>query len=47
LIVASILMSLGMMMMPPSIVSLPAKVLVFILADGWSVVVSAILSGYK
>lgn len=47
LIVASILMSLGMMMMPPSVVSLPAKVLVFILADGWSVVVSAILSGYK
>ncbi|MCE9559956.1 MAG: flagellar type III secretion system pore protein FliP [Armatimonadetes bacterium] len=46
LIVASILMSLGMMMMPPAVVSLPAKLLVFILADGWSVLVKAILSGY-
>lgn len=47
LVVASILMSLGMMMMPPSIVSLPAKLLVFILADGWSLLVTTILSGYK
>ncbi|MBL8049408.1 MAG: flagellar type III secretion system pore protein FliP [Chthonomonas sp.] len=46
LIVASILMSMGMMMMPPAVVSLPAKLLVFILADGWSVIVRAILSGY-
>ncbi len=46
LVVASILMSLGMMMMPPSVVALPAKILVFILADGWSLLVSTILSGY-
>lgn len=46
LIVASILMSMGMMMMPPVVISLPAKILVFVLADGWSVVVKAILSGY-
>lgn len=46
LIVASVLMSLGMMMMPPVVVSLPAKILVFILADGWSVLVSAIMAGY-
>lgn len=46
LIVASVLMSLGMMMMPPAAISLPAKMLVFILADGWSVLVQAILSGY-
>lgn len=46
LIVASILMSMGMMMMPPSVVALPAKLLVFILADGWSIIVKAILSGY-
>jgi flagellar biosynthetic protein FliP len=46
LVVASILMSLGMMMMPPSVVSLPAKILVFILADGWSLLVQTILSGY-
>jgi len=46
LIVASILMSLGMMMMPPAVVALPAKILVFVLADGWSMVVSAIMAGY-
>lgn len=47
LIVASVLMSMGMMMMPPVVVSLPAKILIFVLADGWSVVVSAVLTGYK
>lgn len=46
LIVASILMGMGMMMMPPVVVSLPAKILVFVLADGWSVLVKAILAGY-
>ena len=46
LIVASILMGMGMMMMPPVVVSLPAKLLVFILADGWSVLVRTLLSGY-
>ena len=47
LIVASGLMSMGMMMLPPSMISLPAKLLVFVLADGWSTLVSAILSGYR
>jgi flagellar biosynthesis protein FliP len=46
LIVASILMGMGMMMMPPVVVSLPAKILIFVLADGWSVLVRAILAGY-
>lgn len=46
LIVASILMSMGMMMMPPVVISLPAKLLIFILADGWSVITKAILAGY-
>lgn len=47
LVVASVLMSLGMMMMPPTVVSLPAKLLVFVLADGWSLLVSAIMAGYR
>jgi flagellar biosynthetic protein FliP len=47
LIVASLLMGMGMMMMPPVVVSLPAKLLVFVLADGWSVLVRALLSGYS
>ncbi|HXH60004.1 MAG TPA: flagellar type III secretion system pore protein FliP [Fimbriimonadaceae bacterium] len=46
LIVASLLMGMGMMMMPPVVVSLPAKILVFVLADGWSILVRALLSGY-
>ncbi|MCG9894322.1 MAG: flagellar type III secretion system pore protein FliP [Fimbriimonadaceae bacterium] len=47
LIVASILMGMGMMMMPPVIVSLPAKLLIFVLADGWSILARAILLGYS
>lgn len=46
LIVASGLMSMGMMMLPPTVVALPAKILVFVLADGWHQIVSAILQGY-
>lgn len=46
LIVASGLMSMGMMMLPPTVVSLPAKLLVFILADGWHLLVQTILQGY-
>lgn len=47
LIVASGLMSMGMMMLPPSVVSLPAKILIFLLADGWHTIVDAILRGYS
>ncbi|MBS1723222.1 MAG: flagellar type III secretion system pore protein FliP [Armatimonadetes bacterium] len=47
LIVASVLMGMGMMMMPPVVVSLPAKLLVFVLADGWAVLIHAILAGYS
>jgi flagellar biosynthesis protein FliP len=47
LIVASALMSMGMMMLPPTVVSLPAKILVFVLADGWATIVAALLAGYR
>ncbi len=47
LVVASTLMSMGMMMLPPEIVSLPAKVLVFVLAEGWSVLVQAVVGGVR
>ena len=39
MVVASILISMGMMMMPPVLVSLPFKILVFVLVDGWGMVV--------
>ena len=47
LVVAAILMAMGMMMLPPTVVSLPAKLLVFVLADGWSMLVQTILQGYR
>lgn len=46
LVIASILMSMGMMMLPPTVISLPVKILVFALADGWTVLVSSLLGGY-
>lgn len=39
MVVASVLMSMGMMMLPPTIISLPFKILLFILADGWNLVI--------
>lgn len=47
LIVASSLMSMGMMMLPPTVVSLPAKILVFVLANGWTTLIAAIMAGYS
>lgn len=47
LITSSVLMSLGMMMLPPSFVSLPLKLLVFILADGWLLVTSTLLASFR
>jgi flagellar biosynthetic protein FliP len=46
LVVAAILMALGMIMVPPSVVSLPLKILVFLLIDGWGLVIRAVLSSY-
>jgi flagellar biosynthesis protein FliP len=46
LVVASILMSMGMLMVPPTIISLPLKVLMFVLIDGWSLVVRALLGSF-
>lgn len=45
LVVAGILVGLGMFMVPPSLVSLPLKLLLFVLADGWSLVVGGLLGG--
>ena len=38
MVVASVLMSMGMMMLPPTTISLPFKILLFVLADGWSLI---------
>jgi flagellar biosynthesis protein FliP len=47
LVVSSSLMSMGMMMLPPSLVSLPFKLLLFVMVDGWALVVSSLLSSFK
>ena len=46
LIVSSILMALGMMMMPPMTIALPLKILMFILIDGWSVLLKALVGSF-
>lgn len=46
LLVAAVLMSLGMMMVPPALVSLPVKVGVFLLADGWRLVVASLAGSF-
>jgi flagellar biosynthetic protein FliP len=47
LVVSSLLMSMGMMMLPPTVISLPAKVLVFILADGWHAIAGSLAASYR
>ncbi len=46
LVVSSVLMSLGMMMMSPSIVSLPFKLLLFVLVDGWSLLMGSLAASF-
>lgn len=46
MIVASILMSMGMVMVPPVMVSLPFKLMVFVLADGWNLIIGRLLSSF-
>lgn len=47
LVVSSILLALGMLMVPPSTISLPIKVLMFVLIDGWSLVLQGVLGSFR
>jgi flagellar biosynthetic protein FliP len=47
LFVASTLMSMGMMMLPPIVISLPFKLLVFIMANGWTLLIGSLAAGFK
>lgn len=47
MVVASILMSMGMMMLPPVMISLPFKVLVFVLIDGWNLLIGNLITSVK
>ncbi len=46
IIVASVLLSLGMMMLPPMMISMPLKILLFVLVDGWYLVVESLIQGF-
>lgn len=46
MVVASVLMSLGMMMLPPSVVALPFKLIFFVLVDGWRLVAASLVQGF-
>jgi len=47
MVVASILMSMGMMLLPPAVISLPFKLILFVLADGWYLVVGSLVKSFR
>ena len=47
MVVASTLMSMGMMMLPPTTISLPFKILLFVLADGWNLIVDQLVRSFQ
>ena len=47
IVVSTVLMSMGMMMLPPAMISMPFKILLFILVDGWQMLAGALVSGFN
>lgn len=46
MIVGSILLSMGMMMIPPMMVALPFKILLFVLVDGWNLIIGSVMRSF-
>ena len=46
MVVSSVLLAMGMMMLPPMMVSLPFKLVLFVMADGWNLVVMSLLKSF-
>ncbi|MDD9951101.1 MAG: flagellar type III secretion system pore protein FliP [Zetaproteobacteria bacterium] len=46
MVISSILMAMGMMMLPPTVVSLPFKLVLFVLVDGWSLIISSVMKSF-
>ncbi len=46
MVVSSTLMSMGMVMLPPSMISLPFKIMIFVLFDGWGLLISTLVNGF-
>ena len=47
LVVASTLMSMGMVMLPPTMIALPFKIMMFVLVDGWSLVIKTLVQSFR
>lgn len=47
IIVASVLMSMGMIMLPPAMISMPFKILLFIMINGWELLIGTLVSGFN
>lgn len=47
MVIASVLMSMGMMMLPPVIISMPFKIMLFVIVDGWNLIVESIVTGIR
>ncbi len=47
MVIASVLMSMGMMMLPPMMISLPFKLILFVLVDGWYLIVGSVVAGFQ
>ena len=47
IVVSSVLMSMGMFMLPPAMISLPFKLLLFVLVDGWSLIVQSLITSFR
>ena len=47
MVVASVLMSMGMLMLPPIMISLPFKILLFVLIDGWYLIVNSVVTSFQ
>ena len=47
MVVASVLLSMGMMMLPPIMVSLPFKLMIFVLADGWHLIIGSLVKSFS
>jgi len=47
LVIASVLMSMGMLLLPPVLISLPFKILLFVAVDGWNLIVTSLLQSFS
>lgn len=47
MVVSSVLMAMGMMMLPPTVVSLPFKLVLFVLVDGWSLIIASVMRSFQ